>query len=132
MKDVLFFIGFFVTLVLLAFLIPALLAAGYLRARRKGYRLPSAAVVPLCGSAAGIFATYILAGKLPPRSYAVPLLGMWSLVFGSALAMWFLIRILPKRNPRVFGRRRPRFPFVTKGLALIAVGVLVCVYSFIS
>lgn len=46
--------------------------------------------------------------------------------------MWFLICILPKRNPRVFGRRRPRFPFVTTGLALIAVGVLVCVYSFIS
>jgi hypothetical protein len=132
MKDVLFFIGFFASLLLVAFLIPALLAAGYLRARRKGYRAPSAALVPLCGSAAGIFATYILAGKLPRRSYAVPLLGMWSLVFCSALAMWFLIRIMPKRNPRVFGRRRPRFPFVTSGWALIAVGVLVCVFSFIS
>jgi len=131
MKDVLFFIGFFATLLLVAFLIPALLAAGYLRARRKG-RAPSAALVPLCGSAAGIFATDILAGKLSLRSYAFPLPGMWGLVFGSVLAMWFLIRIMPKRNPRVFGRRRPRFPFVTTGWALIAVGVVVCVFSFVS
>jgi hypothetical protein len=93
MKDVLFFIGFFATILLVAFLIPALFAAGYLRARRKGYRAPSAALVPLRGSAAGIFTTYLWAGRLPPRLYAVPLLGMWSLVPGTALRTYATTRI---------------------------------------
>jgi tetratricopeptide (TPR) repeat protein len=132
MKDVLVFIGFFATILLVALLIPALLVAGYLRARRKGYRAPSAALVPLVGSAAGILAAYKLIGKLPPRSLAVPFVLFWGAVLGAALVMGFLISVMPKRNPRVFGRRRPRFPFVTIGWALIAVGVLVCVYSFIS
>jgi hypothetical protein len=132
MKDVLVFIGFFATILLVALLIPALLVAGYLRARRKGYRAPSAALVPLVGSAAGILAAYKLIGKLPPRPLAVPFVLFWGAVLGAALVMGFLISVMPKRNPRVFGRRRPRFPFVTIGWALIAVGVLVCVYSFIS
>ncbi|HEY2487036.1 MAG TPA: hypothetical protein VGI36_17970 [Candidatus Binataceae bacterium] len=132
MKDVLVFIGFFATILLVALLIPALLVAGYLRARRKGYRAPSAALVSLVGSAAGILAAYKLIGKLPPRSLAVPFVLFWGAVLGTALVIRFLISVMPKRNPRVFGRRRPRFPFVTTGWALIAVGVLVCVYSFIS
>ena len=132
MKDVLVLIGFFATILVVALLIPALLVAGYLRARRKGYRAPSAVLVPLIGSAGGILAAYILIGELPPRSLAVPFVLIWGAVIVAALLMWFLITVMPKRNPRVFGRRHPRFPFVTTGWALIAAGVLVCVYSFVA
>ena len=65
MKDVLFFIGFSQPFYWLVS-IPALLAADYLRARRKGYRAPSAVLVPLCGSAAASSLHTYLLGSCHP------------------------------------------------------------------
>jgi hypothetical protein len=61
------------------------------------------------------------AGERPHRLFR-DLLGP---LLGSAATTGLLIRVLPRRNPRVFGQRRPRFPFATAGKALIALGVLV-------
>jgi len=40
-----------------------------------------------------------------------------------------IIFLLPRRNPRVFGRRRPRFPFVLSGKLLIGLAALQCLFS---
>ncbi len=122
-----------VSILLFAGLIPALLVAGYLRTRRKGYRPPAALLVLLVGIVAGIAEAYILSGRLPPQERGVLAFFVicWVPVLGSAATTGLLVRFLPRRNLRVFGQRRPRFPFATTGKALISLGVLICVFSFV-
>jgi hypothetical protein len=124
---------YLVSILLFAGLIPALLVAGYLRTRRRGYRPPAAILVLSAGSAAGILEAYLLSGRLPQqdRGLIAFFVICWVPLLGYAATTGLLIRVLPRRNPRVFGQRRPRFPFATAGKALIALGILVCVFSFV-
>jgi len=88
-------------------------AAGYLRPCRRAYRSPAATLVLFAGSAVGILATCAFAAKLSPWEngpffffviFCIP-------VLVSTAATSLFICLLPRRNPHVFGRRRPRLPF---------------------
>jgi hypothetical protein len=55
------------------------------------------------------------------------------LIASVAFGCWVLVRKLPKRNPRVFGPRHARMPFVWLGyLAIVGPGVLFAVFIFFS
>jgi hypothetical protein len=115
----------------LAAAIPVLFIAGYLRTRRKGYRPPAATQVVLAGSIIGILAAYFIAARLNDRGFLISFVSLWVPVLVAAVAMALMIWLLPKRNPRVFGTRRPRFPFALAGRALIGLTVLVCLFAVV-
>jgi hypothetical protein len=114
-----------VTILLLAVAIPSVCIGGFLRVRRKGYRSPGATLVLLIAGTIGIACAVAISPGIPQNASVVTFMSafFWLplLVFTFLIlaALWFL----PRRNPRRFGARRPRFPFAATGKLVIGVGV---------
>src|SRR5690242_17700066 len=91
----------------------ALCVIGYRRVRRKGYPPPSATLVLLGGGAVGILVAVVGAIRMPIEADAILFFStfFWYPSMAAVLVSGLIIYILPRRNPRVFGPRRPRFPF---------------------
>jgi Sel1 repeat len=97
----------------------------YRTARRKGYKPPAALLFILSGWALGISAT-ILRRPANSTSYQFFIDFFWLPLLFAAVATAILLFIAPRRQLRVFGERRVRFPFIRAGQVLIAFGGLVC------
>jgi hypothetical protein len=118
---------------IVAFLLtPALCVCGlppfcifvYQRMRGKGYPAPTVALVLLGGAALGIVAAVTGAVLLPIESDNIETFKyiFWYPLAASIFATTLVAYVLPRRNPRVFGPRRPRFPFGAIGILLMALG----------
>jgi len=95
----------------------------YRQTRKKGYRPVVASAVLLAGGVAGTIGT--LAVPAHPISLASFLWSyFWVPLLLSSAAIALLVLILPRRQVRVFGERRVRFPFRRAGQSLIGLGVL--------
>lgn len=112
------------TIVLSAVGLPVFCIFGYYRVRRKGYPPPSAALVLLGGGAAGILVAIDGVMRMPIDNDVARFLRIffWYPLAAFVLVTTLVVCILPRRNPRVFGPRVPRFPFAAAGKLLIAVG----------
>lgn len=95
----------------------------YRQTRKKGYRPVAASAVLLGGGVAGTIGT--LAVPAHPTSMAFFLWSyFWVPLLLSCAAMGLLVLILPRRQLRISGERRVRFPFRRAGQSLIGLGVL--------
>ena len=99
----------------------------YRRIRRRGYFPPAATAFVLGIALIAFLVTYGTAMILP-----TPNGDSWLLLIAicitlacssSAAALAVVVRTLPQRNVRIFGRRRVRFPFVVLGYLVIAVAI---------
>ena len=99
--------------------------AGYAQMRRLGYSVPKAATLALGVAVLAVFATIIIAVIVPTPD------GFWGVfemvvlcaampILLSAFGCTVLVRKLPKRECRVSGHRRVRFPFTHLGYLVIA------------
>jgi len=131
MDDIAVLVFALLSLAWLAVSLPILFIAGYVRTRRKGYRPPAATLVLLAGVAIGILATYFIAARLQEGGLLFLFVVFWAPVLVTAGAVALMTSLLPRRNPRVFGTRRPRFPFALAGKTLIGLAVLVCLFSIV-
>jgi hypothetical protein len=107
----------------------------YARIRLLGYFAPSAASLVLGVDVVTIFAVIGIAIVLFPSDYwrdpgvpfsIISISILMFVAFGSAV----LVRKLPKRSARVFGRRRVRLPLSSLGYLTIAGGVLAVLIEF--
>jgi hypothetical protein len=106
------------TIVFVYILLPIV---GYTQIRRLGYSPLKAAMLILGVTVLGILTTIITAVLLPQSFSGI---GMFFLCAAiplliSAFGCTLLVRRLPKRECRVSGRRRVRFPFIFLGYAII-------------
>ncbi len=120
----------FISVVISLLLVPALFLlpiAGYLRSRRKGYRPPGATLVLFIGSAVGILSAYVVVSAFPSVEKAFQFF-FWLPVLVLIAVTSLLIRVLPRRNPRVSGPRRPHFPFAAVGWALNGLPAILVIF----
>jgi len=113
------------TIILLALATPAVCIAGYLRIRRKGYRPPGTTLVLLIAGTIGIAGAVAVSPKIPSNAGVILFMSafFWLPLLVFAFLTFAAIWLLPRRNPRRFGIRRPRFPFAAAGKLLIGIGV---------
>lgn len=84
----------------------------YLRSRRKGYRPPGAALILVTSIVAGLFASFLATSLSSAQHWFLSAVGfLLALIIGAGLVGAILLWLLPRRNPRTFGSRHPRFPF---------------------
>jgi hypothetical protein len=105
--------------------------AGYARLCRKGFSPPASVFLLLSAGLLGVFSCLlVLPGVVFSKSLLVFAVIFWvpAAVFAVALAL--MLWLLPHRNTRVAGARRPRFPFVAVGLGLIGAGVAFVLWAF--
>jgi hypothetical protein len=105
--------------------------AGYTRVRRRGYRPPAAVLVLLCGTSLGLILVFLIFPRfvLSERVDLIFAVTFWVATLISVAATALIIRLLPRCNARVAGRRKPRFPLVATGLGLIGLGVVFVVWA---
>jgi hypothetical protein len=106
--------------------------AAYARVRRKGYSPPAAAFVLLAGASASAICFYFALLKSALSQWPAALdftLTFWlpTLIFVAATALIFLV--LPRRNPRMSGKRRPRRLLIGIGLGLFGIGIFIVVWA---
>jgi hypothetical protein len=96
---------------------------GFESATRLGYRAPAAALVLLLGAGGGIVATVI---RHPPNTVGFrSFVDLFWLTWLSAAAVTAsILLVLPRRQVRTFGNRRPGFPFAKAGQVLIAAAMI--------
>lgn len=126
--DVLLFIT---GILLVGSAVALLLFAGYLRIRRKGYRPPGATLILLAGFALGILSAMRVASALPSNEKSVrAFFAIFCIpVVVATVTTTLFIWLGPRRNPRVAGRRRPRFPFAASGWTLIGLAAAFCIFT---
>jgi hypothetical protein len=97
---------------------------GYQSARRKGYRAPGAATVLLVGACTGVAST-VIRNPRNSTTYRFFVDFFWLALFWAVAATAIVLLLLPRKQVRTFGSRRPRFPFVRAGQLLIAAAWIV-------
>jgi hypothetical protein len=118
-------------MILVGCAVALLLFAGYLRIRRKGYRPPGATLILLAAFALGILAAMRVSNALPSNEKSVrAFFAIFCVpVLVATVTTTLFIWLGPRRNPRVAGRRRPRFPFATSGWTLIGLAAAFCIFT---
>ena len=98
-------------------------AVGYGSARRLGYRPVGAAMVMIAGGASGVVATIV---RHPPNSTGLQFLVdfFWLTWLSAVVVTAIILLVLPRRQLRTFGNRRPGFPFARIGQLLVVAGLL--------
>ena len=96
---------------------------GFESARRLGYRAPAAALVLLVAACGGIAATAI---RNPPNSAGFRFFVdfFWLTWLCAATLTAVILLVLPRRQVRAFGNRRPGFPFARTGQLLVALAMV--------
>ena len=107
--------------------------AVYARVRRKGYSPPATALVLTGGAtAAGICFYFAILksafSEWPAALWFTVIFWLPTLAFVATTALIFLV--LPRRNPRTSGKRRPRRLLIATGLGLFGVGIFIVVWAF--
>ncbi len=131
MEDWLFWISVVLSIPVLSISVSILCIAGYTRLRRKGYRPPGASLILLCAAAAGLLSALAALPwvVLDTGSDRIFFVVTWLPAIVSVATGALLLRVLPRRNARVSGARRPGFPFKVAGFALIGIGVVFVVWE---
>jgi hypothetical protein len=124
---------FFVSIPTLALGLAWFCIAVYARVRRKGYSPPATALVLTGGAAAAGICFYFVILKSAFSQWSAALwftVIFWlpTLAFVATTALIFLV--LPRRNPRISGKRRPRRLLIATGLGLFGIGILIVVWAF--
>lgn len=98
-------------------------AVGYGSARRLGYRPIGAAMVMIAGGASGVVATIV---RHPPNSTGFQFLVdfFWLTWLSAVVVTAIILLVLPRRQLRTFGNRRPGFPFARIGQLFVVAGLL--------
>lgn len=127
------FLFFFVSIPTLGLGVTWVCLAIYTRVRRKGYRPPGAALVLIGGgTAAGIcFYFTLLKSAFSQWSPALEFtVTFWlpTLIFVGTTALIFWV--LPRRNPRRSGKRRPLRMLIAFGFGLVALGIIFVIWAF--
>jgi hypothetical protein len=113
--------------------LPALILAcalwtvvGYGSARRLGYGPVGAAMVVFAGGASGVIATIV---RDPPNSPGFRFLVdfFWLTWLFAVAVTAIIILVLPRRQHRTFGNRRPGFPFARIGQLLVVFALLLSI-----
>jgi hypothetical protein len=99
---------------------------GYDSARRLGYHAPGALLVVLAGATAGVVVTVI---RHPPNSTGFRFFVdfFWLTWLSAAAVTALILLVLPRRQVRTFGSRRPGFPFARTGQLLIAAALILSI-----
>jgi hypothetical protein len=138
-KDVLLVVAVMAVFVLagyyamtIPFLYIYLPVAGYMQVRRLGYSPTKAAALVLSVTVLSVLATTVTAVIVPKTDNFWGVLGIIVLCIAilillSAFGCTVLVRKLPKREFRVSGPRRVRFPFVYLGYLVIAGAIVGCI-----
>jgi hypothetical protein len=119
---------------LLIFAASSFYIASYYRARRKGYRPPTAMLVLISGAAAGALSVFAITPRVMLSSNNLVMefsTYFWLPVVVSMIVTACIILALPRRNPRVAGPRRPRFPFFAAGILVVGAGVVFLLFAFV-
>ncbi|MGA8671193.1 MAG: hypothetical protein WB679_15015 [Terracidiphilus sp.] len=131
MEDALIAVSIAVSIPLLAVGMVFTCIAGFMRLRRKGFSPPASAWLLLSASLLALLSSLLVLPKVVFSAHGglifVVIFWLPAIVFAALILLmqW----VLPQRNARVSGRRRPRFPFVAAGLGLFGLGVALVLWA---
>lgn len=109
------------------------LPVSYYRLRRKGYR-PVGSVLAICFCWVAAIAAVAIWHPSPTSTNSAFLL--FAAYFWFPLFVWvgagiLLIAVLPRKKARIFGERKPAFPFLLVGRALVGLPAVACSLAII-